>query len=198
MTEEVREPKMSRHTRQRIRRLSEALDSLSRTANRINVDEVSELVRRSDIPFDVSYWRSSSFVNVNPSSGMGGTSVVEAAAIARVEGKVPKDILAEQVRTLELAIIDAEFAVRRITAIIDDINRPVEKKREPRKTQPCEVCHVVNISKSGLCQSCYQEWADAGTPDRQLWVMYKNQTTNSQGEILITEQPIARGDDSNP
>ena len=198
MTEEKKEPKMSRHTRQRIRIILECIDSLSRTANKINSEEISELFRRADIPMDTGYWRSSSFINVNPSSGMGGTSVVEAAAIAAMEGKKPRDILAEKVKLLERAIIDAEFAVRRIASIIDDINRPVVKQREIRKPDPCEACRIVNISKSGLCQACYQEWVNAGSPNRQLWVMYKNQTTNSQGEILIEEPPAAQSDDSNP
>ena len=189
---------MTRHTKQRIRRVVGSIDSISREANRINVEEVSELFRRADIPVDTGYWRSSSIVNVNPSSGMGGTSVVEAAVIARMEGKQPRDTLAEKVRSLENAIVEAEVAIKRIASIIDDINRPAKKMREVRKPDPCEVCHIVNIAKSGLCLSCYAEWVSAGSPDRQHWVMYKNQTTNSQGEILLPEQPPARRDDSNP
>jgi hypothetical protein len=182
------EKKLSRRAQQRIKRITDSLDSISKLYNLIKLDEVNELVRRSEIPISSSYG-GGSFVFARSGTKYHTTSSVEAAVIASMDGRSKRDPLADAVRQLEGFIFDAEVALKKVHSTISLINHPVEKIREKKTSTPCEICLILPVMKTAMCETCYSEWLENGSPDRGRWKAYKLATLNSEGIILVTTPP---------
>jgi hypothetical protein len=185
-------PKISRKSQARFKRVVESLETISKLTNRLNLDDLQELIRRSDIVVEFSSVSRGSMSLSRPGGSPSRQSPVERTVIARVEGRQIEDPVRDKVREIEKLIIEAEGALRKVFLNIEFLNNPVEKKRTRPVSTPCEVCLILPVVRTAMCVTCYQEWVDNGSPDRQRWVAFKRQLTSSEGVILIESQPQPR------
>jgi hypothetical protein len=184
--------KLNQRGQQRVKRISDSLENISKMLNRLKRDELEELVSRDQITVTPSYGKSGGFAAGRTGGGKSNSSIVETAAIANLEGRKVHDPLRDNMRRIERRIIEAEEAIRQVHEIINLINDPVEKKRSTQTTEPCEICMVLPAVKTAMCIVCYQDWVSNGAPDRFRWKAYKRQITSSEGIALVTEQPVPR------
>jgi hypothetical protein len=184
--------KLSRRSQQRIKRMTESIDAINKMANRLNLKDFEELVRRDDI--EVTAFNSGGGAGFAASrrGSKSSTSSVERNVIAAVEGRKIYDPVREQVKKIERRLIEAEENLRLIHESISAMKENVEKKRKRQTTEPCEICTVLPAVKTAMCIGCYMEWVDAGGPDRFRWKAYKRQILSTDGVLLVTEQPPAR------
>jgi len=61
-----------------------------------------------------------------------------------------------------------------------------EKKKKETASAPCEANCPLPATKSGFCDEHHTEWRAIGC-DRQRFVMYCQQTKNSEGLVLVSE-----------
>lgn len=186
------ERKLSRGSTQRLKRLQASVDHLQMMVNRINMEEIKELIRRDEISVDdYAGFGGGSIVMVGSRNGNFG-SPVENAVMAKMMGRGLKDPIREALRSIEEFILSAESQIFQAQQILLAVNKPAKAEKERRSSNPCDVCMVLPSMKTGMCPDCYSEWASAGCPNRDRWIAYKRQLTNSEGIVLITEQPEAR------
>lgn len=186
-------PKISRKSQARFKRVVESIETISKLANRLNLEEIQELIRRSDIPVDQPGSSGGSAMSLSRPGGSGNRqSPVERAVISRLEGRPIQDPVRDRVREIEKLIIEAEGALLRVFANIEFLSSPVEKKRKRQVSAPCEVCLILPVVRTAMCVTCYQEWVDNGSPDRQRWVAFKRQLTSSEGITLVESPPSPR------
>ena len=185
-------PKISRKSQARFKRVVESLETISKLTNRLNLDDLQELIRRSDILVEFSSVSRGGMSLSRPGGSPSRQSPVERTVIARVEGRQIEDPVRDKVREIEKLIIEAEGALRKVFLNIEFLNNPVEKKRTRQTSTPCEVCMILPVVRTAMCVTCYQEWVDNGSPDRQRWVAFKRQLTSSEGVVLIESQPPPR------
>ena len=182
--------KINRRSQQRLKRMQESLENISKFTNKIKVQDLEELVRRDSIPVDGG-GGSSSFA-VSRSGSRPDSSSVERAVLEKEKNGTIKDPLREAVKNIERLIIQSEDNLRRIHLSINALKEGVEKKKSTQTTEPCEICMVLPASKTAMCVVCYMEWIDAGAPDRFKWKAFKRALTSSEGLLLVAEQPPAR------
>jgi len=186
------EKKLNRQSTQRLKRLQASVDHLQTMVNRINMNELKELIRRDEISVDdYASFGGGSIVFVGRRNANFG-SPVENAVMAKMSGRSLKDPLREAMRSVEEMILSAEAQMFQAQQILLAINKPEKAEKERRSASPCDVCMVLPSMKTGMCPECYSEWAAAGCPDRTRWVAYKRHLTNSEGIILVAEQPLGR------
>jgi hypothetical protein len=183
--------KLSRKGEQRLRRLSEGLEHISQLVNRVSLEEMSELLRRSEIRIDPSSISGGSVIQARTNSDP-SSSPVERAVMARLDGRAMRDPLTELVREIEKLIIEAEGALAQAHRNIHLIKNPLEKTPVRKTPTPCDSCLIFPAVRTGFCVECYGEWVDAGSPDRQRWVAFKRQLTSSDGQVLVEHQPPPR------
>lgn len=188
---------LNRRSQQRLKRMVESLENINKFANKLRIEDLEELVRRDAIPVD-SLASGSSGVAIARSGGKPSSSSVERAVIAKMEGKRPHDPVREEVKAIERKIIQSEENMRQILESINFLKEGVEKKRNRVTSEPCEICMVLPAVKTAMCGVCYEEWVTAGAPDRFRWKAFKRELTSSDGRPLVTEQPPARRQVSNP
>ena len=184
--------KLSRRSQQRIKRMTETIDSINKMANRLNLKDFEELVRRDDIEVTASNSGSSPGFAASRSGSKSSSSSVERNVIANLEGRKVYDPVREQVKKIERRLIEIEENLRLVHESVFAMKENVEKKRKRQTTEPCEICAVLPAVKTAMCISCYMEWVDAGGPDRFRWKAYKRQILSTDGIQLVTEQPPAR------
>jgi hypothetical protein len=106
-----------------------------------------------------------------------------------IKREVP-DELRETVRGIERNVQEAE---RLLAAVVDSLSYIAEVDEETQgraSSLPCEVCLLLPATKAGWCGGCYQGWdEDHGRPDRARYVMWKQETKNSEGLLLVPECP---------
>jgi hypothetical protein len=183
--------KLSRRSQQRIKRITEVVDSINKMANRLNLKDFEELVRRDDI--EVTSFNSGGGPGFAASrrGSKSSSSSVERNVIAALEGRKVYDPVREQVKKIERRLIEAEENLRIILESVSAMKENVEKKRKRQTTEPCEICTILPSAKTAMCIPCYLDWVDAGAPDRFRWKAYKRQMLSSDGIPLVSEQPPA-------
>jgi hypothetical protein len=184
--------KLNRRSQQRLKRIVDSLENISKFVNKLNMGEIEDLIRRDAIVVDGPSSAPSSSFAVGRSGGSSSSSPVERAVIARVEGRQQRDPVRETVKSIERKIISAEESLRQIHVSIEMLNMDVEKKKSRKASEPCEICLILPAVKTAMCITCYTEWVEVGAPDRFRWRAYKRQITNSEGIPLVTEQPAPR------
>jgi len=184
--------KLNQRGQQRIKRMYDSLENISKMLNRLKREELEELVVRDQITVTPSYGKSGGFAVGRSGGGKATSSIVETAVIANMDGRKVHDPLRENLKRIERNIIQAEEAIRQIHETIRVINDPVEKKRSTQTSEPCEICMVLPAAKTAMCIPCYQDWVDNGAPDRFRWKAYKRQITSSEGVPLVTDKPAPR------
>ena len=182
---------LNRRSQQRLKRMVDSLENITKAANKLRIEELEELVRRDSISVDGSTGNGTS-VAVARSGGMPSSSPVERAVIQRMEGRQPRDPVREQVKSIERKIIQTEENMRQILTIMKALKDGEEKQRKRPTSEPCEICMVLPAVKTAMCVDCYTEWVEAGAPDRFRWKAFKRALTSSDGIPLVTEQPPAR------
>lgn len=184
--------KLNRRSQQRLKRLQASVDHLQAMLNRINMIEVEEIIRRDEISIDeYARFGGGSVVLVGRRTANAG-SPVENAVIAKMMGKPIRDHFREAVQAIEESIVRAEAHIFEASKSLQALTHPEAVVKERRKSNPCDVCQVLPVMKTGMCHECYTEWIAAGSPERDRWIAYKLHLTNSEGVILITEQPLPR------
>lgn len=185
--------KLTRRSQQRLKRMIDGVDSISKMANKINLAELEELVRRDEIQVTPENFAGGGGFAVGRRGGKPSGSSVERAVIARLEGRKIYDPLKEQVRDIERMLIDAEENLRRVHESMKAIREGVEKTKGRKPVSaPCEICNVLPAAKTAMCIGCYKEWIDSGAPDRSRWKAYKQQSLGPDGRVLIETPPPAR------
>ena len=180
--------KLNRRSQQRLKRLVSSVDSLNALLKSIQFEDLQDFVRRDEIvvnPYEIP--QSSDFNS--RSSGQHGSSIVERSVVARLEGRATADPVREEVKKIEIAILEAEKHLKAAVGSIDFLKRGVEKKKSRQTSTPCEICLVLPAAKAGMCMNCQIEWVGAGAPDRFRWRAYKHELTSSEGKVLVKEQP---------
>lgn len=186
------EKKLSRGSTQRLKRLQASVDHLQAMLNRLNMEEVKELIRRDEISLDdYPSYGGGSIVMVGRRNANFG-SPVENAVMAKMSGRQQRDPLREALRSIEEFVTSAEAQIFQVQQLLTAVNNPVKAEKERRSSSPCDVCTVLPSMRMGMCPDCYAEWGAAGSPNRDRWIAYKRQLTNSEGIILVTEQPTSR------
>lgn len=185
--------KLNRRSQQRLKRMTDSLEAISRFTNKISVAELETLVRRDEIGIE-SYAVSNTGKSI-AASNRGASSELtptERAAEISMNGKRPYDPVREEVRKIERKIIQSEENLRQIIESISYLKEGVEKKKKRQATEPCEICKILPAVKTAMCSECYIQWVNAGAPDRFRWRAYMHQLTNSDGQILVNNIPPAR------
>lgn len=185
--------KLNRRSQQRLKRMTDSLEAISRFTNKISVAELETLVRRDEIGIE-SYAVSNTGKSI-AASNRGASSELtptERAAEISMNGKRPYDPVREEVRKIERKIIQSEENLRQIIESISYLKEGVEKKKKRQATEPCEICKILPAVKTAMCSGCYIQWVNAGAPDRFRWRAYMHQLTNSDGQILVNNIPPAR------
>ena len=190
-------PKLTRRSQQRIKRMTESIDAISKLANRISLAELEELVRRDQIVVTAGDYGGGGSFSVSRRGSTPGASPVERAVIASVEGRKVHDPLKEQIKLIERHIIEAEESLRRIHESMKAIREGVDKEKVRKVSDPCEVCLVLPAAKTAMCIDCYKEWVAAGAPDRFRWKSYKQQVVDTEGRVVVETPPPARHPISN-
>jgi hypothetical protein len=191
--EELMVKKLNRRSQQRLKRMTDSLEAISRFTNKISVAELETLVRRDEIGIE-SYAVSNTGKSI-AASNRGASSELtptERAAEISMNGKRPYDPVREEVRKIERKIIQSEENLRQIIESISYLKEGVEKKKKRQATEPCEICKILPAVKTAMCSECYIQWVNAGAPDRFRWRAYMHQLTNSDGQILVNNIPPAR------
>ena len=98
-------PKTSRKSQARFKRVVESIDTISKLANRLNLEDLQELIRRSDIPVENSSVSRGNISLSRPGGSPSRQSPVERTVIARLEGRPVQDPVREKVREIEKLII---------------------------------------------------------------------------------------------
>jgi len=191
--EEPMAKKLNRRSQQRLKRMTDSLEAISRFTNKISVVELETLVRRDEIGVD-TYAVSNTGTSIAASSRGASSELTptERAAEISMKGKKPYDPVREEVRKIEKKIIQSEENLRQIVESINFLKEGVEKKKRRQTSEPCEICEVLPAVKTAMCSDCYLDWVDAGAPDRFRWRAYMHQLTNSDGQVLVTDVPPAR------
>lgn len=184
--------KLNRRSQQRLKRVIESMENISKFVNKLKIEDIEDLIRRDAVPVEGPSSAPSSSFAVGRSGAPSSSSPVERAVIAKVEGRQQKDPVRETVKSIERKIISAEESLRQIHVSIEMINSDVEKKKSRRTSEPCEICAVLPAVKTAMCIPCYSEWVEVGAPDRFRWKAYKRRITNSEGIPLVEEQPEPR------
>lgn len=184
--------KLNRRSQQRLKRVTESVDNITKLVNRLKLSDIEELIRRDQITVEPGTMSSSSGFAGGSRGSKNNSSPVERAVIARLEGKSVRDPLREEVRHIEGLIIDAENALQKIHQTIKFLNENVEKARSRTTSDPCEICMVLPAAKTAMCFDCYKEWVENGSPDRMRWRAYKRQLTSVEGIPLSPDKPPAR------
>lgn len=179
--------KLSRRSQQRLKSMLDSLDNINLLIGEIDREAIEDLVRRDAIPVGAS---SVSGSNLNFSRKGSGTvsSPVERTVLANTK-KQPYDFVAEMMIKIERNIFDVEKKLEQIKQSFNSLERGEEKKRTRQTSTPCEICLVLPAAKAAMCIKDYEEWLQAGSPDRLRWKAFKLQMTSSEGKILVTEQP---------
>jgi len=161
-------------------------------ANRLNLKDLEELVRRDDIEITSFSSGGGAGFAVSRRGSKSSSSSVERAVIASMEGRKVYDPVRENVKKIERRLIETEENLRLIHESILAMKETVEKKRKRQPSEPCEICTVLSSVKTAMCIPCYMEWVEAGAPDRFRWKAYKRGILSSEGIPLVTEQPPGR------
>lgn len=181
--------KLSKSSRRRVDNMVEHLEQGSLNLNKISQDTLEDLVGRaaiSSVPDGYSG-------NTRLGDGSRGTTEItptEATVFAR-ENPI-RDELTQRVKHIEQLILFIDVAAREIQSNITEIFRVEEEKKQRIISTPCLVCKINTAEKAGYCRPCYQNWYEYGCPDRLKWELYKNQTKNIDGLIVVEECPKPR------
>ena len=108
----------------------------------------------------------------------------------RIVEREVQDELRETVRGIERNVAEAE---RLLAAVVDSLSYIAEVDEETQgrsSSLPCEVCLLLPATKAGWCEGCHRDWEqEHGRPDRARYVMWKQETKNSEGLLLVSECP---------
>jgi len=184
--------KLSRRSQQRLKRMSDSIDSINKLVNRLNLADIEELIRRDEIPVTGANSGGGGSFAVARNGGKPSGSSVERAVIAKMEGRKVYDPVREQVKKIERRIIDTEENLRQIHESINAMKDGVEKKRSRQTSEPCEICMILPAVKTAMCIGCYGEWVENGAPDRFRWKAYKRMLTSAEGIPLVESPPPPR------
>jgi len=99
-----------------------------------------------------------------------------------------RDPFREDLRELERWIFELESLSAKIAERQKYLFYAEEKKRNERASVPCEAACPLPAVKSGFCEEHFNEWRSTGA-ERQRFVMFCQQTRNSEGNVLIIEAP---------
>lgn len=130
----------------------------------------------------------------NSRGGGSGSTPTERAVLSRyssrdggpdVERRV-RDPFREDLRELERWVFELESLSTKIVERQKYLFYAEEKKRHEVSSAPCEANCPLPAQKSGFCEEHFNEWRSIGC-DRQRYVMYCQQTRNSEGFVLVTD-----------
>ncbi len=154
---------------------------------------MSELFRRDQIgPDTFAKSATGSSIVANSRGGGSDNTPVERALLSRhiSKGDGPdmerriRDPFREDLRELERWVSELESLSAKIVERQKYLFHAEEKKKRETASSPCEAnCHLP-AQKSGFCDEHYVEWRSIGC-DRQRFVMYCQQTRNSEGLVLV-------------
>lgn len=185
--------KLNRRSQQRLKRMVDSLENISKFSNKIKIDDLEELVRRDAVGVD-TYAASNTGSSVVLSSRGSSSELtpVERAVEASAFGRKTNDPVRREIKNIEQKILQSEENLRRIIESINFLKEGVEKKRNRATTEPCEICMVLPAVKTAMCATCHAEWVGEGAPDRFRWKAFKRELKSSDGIPLVTEQPAPR------
>ena len=178
---------------QRLKRVSDSIENSNRFLVKLKTDHLEELFRRDQIGIDTYAASGTGSSIVGFSSGSNSElTPTERAAENNGFKKKQSDPVRDETKKIERDIFKAEEHLRMAVESLTFLRSGVEKKRGRETTAPCEACGILPISKTGFCVGCFLEWVENGSPDRQMWVAYKNALRNSEGKILVPDVPASR------
>jgi hypothetical protein len=178
--------KLSRSSRRRVDSMVGHLEQGSLNLNKISTDTLEDLVGRaaiSSVPDGYS-------TNTRLGDGSRGTADItstEASVLAREKPR--RDELNQRVKHIEKLIMFIDVAAHEIQSNIDEIYRQEEEKKQRVVSTPCLICDVNPSEKAGYCKACYDTWQHHGAPDRLMWELFKKQSTNVDGLLLVEKCP---------
>jgi hypothetical protein len=146
-----------------------------------------ELLRRDQVGPD-TFARSGTGSSIVASSRGGSAELTptERAAEHLLSGQRVRDPFREDLRQLERWLFEFEDLSSKIVERQRYLFYAEEKKRKETASVPCEAACPLPAIKSGFCDEHFEEWKATGA-DRQRFVMYCQQTRNSEGFILVSE-----------
>jgi hypothetical protein len=195
MSNDQKKP-LNKRASDRLKRLSSSLENSNKHLAKLSQNDLSSLeslIARDQISpssFPVSGTGSSIVASSSHSSPE--LTPVERAADLSMRQKNPGDPLRDELKRIEKKIFSIEDLSRQVNESIEAMNSTVEKKRGRQTTTPCSACQILPAVRTGFCENCFYEWLDAGSPDKTRWHLYKNETKNREGKILVTDMPPAR------
>ena len=97
-----------------------------------------------------------------------------------------RDPFREDLREMEKWVFELESLSTKIVERQTYLFYAEEKKKKETSSAPCEANCPLPAQKSGFCEEHFEEWKSIGC-DRQRYVMYCQQTRNSEGLVLVTD-----------
>ena len=101
-------------------------------------------------------------------------------------GRKERDPFREDLRDMERWVFELESLSAKIVERQKYLFYAEEKKKRETSSVPCEANCPLPAQKSGFCDEHFTEWKSIGC-DRQRFVMYCQQTKNSEGLVLVSE-----------
>jgi len=193
--------KLSRRSQQRIAKNMALIENINVLLCSITEEAITDFVRRDAIGVGHDGYPSDSMPE-HSGGGFAGSST-ESAALFGLPGakggtddwnkaaqrRGGADVVRKQLASIEASLRNANKALREAAYQITNLNEKTEKVRNRQTSNPCELCGIDAAQKSGWCIKDYKEWNAAGRPDRARWTLWYRQTTNSEGVLLVPDQP---------
>ena len=193
--------KLSRRSQQRIAKNMALLENINVLLCAITEEAITDLVRRDAIGVGHDGYPADSMPE-HSGGGFAGSST-ESAALFGLPGakggnddwskaaqrRGGADVVRKQLASIEANLRNANKALRETAFQITNLNEKTEKVRNRQTSTPCELCGIDAAQKSGWCTKDYKEWDNAGRPDRVRWALWYRQETNSEGVLLVPDQP---------
>jgi hypothetical protein len=101
-------------------------------------------------------------------------------------GRKQKDPFREDLRELERWMFELESLSTKIVERQKYLFYAEEKKKKETSSAPCEANCPLPATKAGFCDEHHAEWRATGV-DRQRFVMFCQQTRNTEGLVLVSD-----------
>lgn len=152
------------------------------------------MLRRDQIgPDTFAKSATGSSIVINSRGGGSDSTPIERALLSKYHSKGDgpdverhiRDPFRDDLREMERWVFELESLSTKIVERQKYLFYAEEKKKKEMSSAPCEANCPLPASKSGFCEEHFVEWRAIGC-DRQRFVMYCQETRNSEGLLLVT------------
>jgi hypothetical protein len=172
----------------RLSNIEETVDFIGRHLKSLSREALTGLISRIDVGVHPDGYRSNTALGDKTSGSSSSNSPTESASFSRMR-KGNRDEVGEAWRRIEVYTKSAESLISECVGTLTYVSHIEEETRGRDVSSVCPICNELPAARSGFCDLDFQDWLLHGRPDRHLWCLWKTQTKNSEGLILVTSCP---------